>query len=91
MESFDSNIIPPCWISLQQINNFENINFCQFYVTNGTNPECMKLQPENCGCHLDDYLKSTGLIGDQTPLTLQESEFNDQNSTSDEFRLMLNN
>ncbi|GBP79476.1 hypothetical protein EVAR_59150_1 [Eumeta japonica] len=38
-----------------------------------TDPQSVKLQPENCGWYLDDYLQPTGFIGDQTPLTVQDA------------------
>lgn len=30
---------------------------------NATESECIKFQPENCGWHLDNYLKPTDSLG----------------------------
>lgn len=70
VRSFDSNIIPLCWISLQQ-KIFRTI-FVNSMWLHATDSECTKLQLENCGWHLDSYLKPTGFIGDQTPLRIQD-------------------
>ena len=64
---------------------------------NATDPECLKLQPENCAWFLHDYLKPKGFIEDQMPLTTQDivemtkgenddesSKPEDQNFASDE-------
>ncbi|XP_045479783.1 uncharacterized protein LOC123684536 [Harmonia axyridis] len=39
---------------------------------NATDPICVKLQPENCGWFLDEYLKPVGFIGDHTPLKIED-------------------
>lgn len=70
IKSFDSNTIPPCWISLQQ--KILRTIFVNSMWLHAMDPQCVQLQPENCGWFFDDYLKPTGFIGDQTPLTVQD-------------------
>lgn len=87
IQSFDSITIPPCWISLQQ--KILRTIFVNSMWLNATDSECTKLQPEKCGWHLDDYLKPTGFIGDQTPLKIQDivemTENDDESNESTEF------
>lgn len=70
IKGFDSNTIPPCWISL--IQKILRTIFVNSMWLNATDPVCMKLQPENCGWFLDKYLKPVGFIGDQTPLRIED-------------------
>lgn len=67
---FDSNTIPPCWISLQQ-KILRTIYINSMWI-HATEPNCVKLQPENCGWFLDVYLKPMGFVGDQTPLKIED-------------------
>lgn len=87
IKSFDSNFIPPCWISLLQ--KILRTIYVNSMWLNATDSECAKLNPENYGWHLDSFLKPTGYIGDQTPLKIQdiiEMEVNDKEpNESDEF------
>ena len=46
-QSYHSNAIPPCWISLQQ--KIVRPIFVNSMWLNATDSECTKLQPENCG------------------------------------------
>ncbi|XP_049318490.1 uncharacterized protein LOC125780337 isoform X2 [Bactrocera dorsalis] len=83
IKSFDSNTIPPCWISLQQ--KILRTIFVNSMWLHATDPECVKLQPETCGWFVDDYLKPTGFIGDQTPLTVQDiAEMTEKENSDDE-------
>lgn len=96
IKSFDSNFIPPCWISLLQ--KILRTIYVNSMWLNATDSTCAKPNPENYGWHFDDFLKPTGFIGDQTPLKIQDivemeaneeesnesDEFESQNDTSDE-------
>lgn len=70
IKGFDSNSIPPCWISLTQ--KILRTIFVNSMWLNATDPICVKLQPENCGWFLDEYLKPVGFIGDHTPLKIED-------------------
>ncbi|KAH9635594.1 hypothetical protein HF086_012263 [Spodoptera exigua] len=70
IKGFDSNSIPPCWISL--IQKILQTVFINSMWLNATDPICVKLQPENCGWFLDEYLKPVGFIGDHTPLEIED-------------------
>ncbi|CAH0687786.1 unnamed protein product [Spodoptera exigua] len=70
IKGFDSNSIPPCWISL--IQKILRTVFINSMWLNATDPICVKLQPENCGWFLDEYLKPVGFIGDHTPLKIED-------------------
>lgn len=82
IKSFDSNTIPPCWISLKQ--KILRTIFVNSMWLNATNPVCVKLQPTNCGWVLDNYLKPIGFIGEQTPLTVEEIVEATENENEDE-------
>ena len=82
IKGFDSNSIPPCWISLLQ--KILRTIFVNSMWLHATDPICMKLLPENCGWFLDEFLKPVGFIGDHTPLKIEdiveriETECNDK-------------
>lgn len=58
---------------------------------NSTNSICAKLNPENYDWHLDDFLRPTRFIGDQTPLKIQdiveikENQDQEESNESNEF------
>ena len=70
IKGFDSNSIPPCWISLTQ--KVLRTIFVNSMWLNATDPICIKLEPESCGWYLDEYLKPRGFIGDHTPLRIDD-------------------
>lgn len=74
--------MPPCWISLQE--KILRTIFVNSMWLHATDPQCFKLQPENCGLFVDDYLKPTGFIWDQTPLTVQDIAEMTEEENSDE-------
>ncbi|KAJ8721887.1 hypothetical protein PYW08_004289 [Mythimna loreyi] len=88
IKGFDSNSIPPCWISLLQ--KILRTIFVNSMWLHATDPICMKLQPENCGWFFDEFLKPVGFIGDHSPLKIQdiverfETECNDQEDSEAE-------
>lgn len=69
IKSFDSNNIPPCWISLMQ--KILRTTYVNSMWLNATEPDCVKLQPESYGWFFDEYLKPIGFVGDQTPLRIE--------------------
>lgn len=85
IRSFDSNFIPPCWISLLQ--KILRTIYVNSMWLNATYSVCAKSHPENYGWHLDEFLKPTGFVGDQTPLKIQdivEMEDNEEESNESE-------
>lgn len=70
VKTFDSNTIPPCWESLKQ--KILRTIFVNSMWLHATDPNCVKLDPKNCGWFLDGYLKPKGYDGDQTPLKIND-------------------
>ena len=70
IRNFDSNTIPPCWISLKQ--KILRTIYVNSMWLHATDPHCAKLNPENCGWFLDGHLKPKGFEGDQTPLKIDD-------------------
>lgn len=52
VKSFNSNVIPPCWSSLTQ--KILRTIYINSMLLHGTDPDCIKLRPENCGWFLED-------------------------------------
>lgn len=59
LKNFDSNFIPPCWISLLQ--KILRTIYVNSMWLNATDPTCAKLNPESYGWHFDGFLKATAL------------------------------
>lgn len=60
-------------LGVTKIKNFTNY-LCKFDMATlrDTEPNCVKLNPENCGWFLDGHLKPKGFDGDQTPLKIED-------------------
>lgn len=83
IKSFDSNIIPPCWSSISQ--KILRTIYVNSMWQHATEPDCVKLCPENCGWFLDNnYLKPIGFVGDQTPLKIDDILQVTQNQNDEE-------
>ncbi|CAH0730448.1 unnamed protein product, partial [Brenthis ino] len=53
-------------------------------TVNATDPICVKLEPENCGWFLDEYLKPVGFIGDHTLLKIEDIVKKSETESDDE-------
>ncbi|CAH0730447.1 unnamed protein product, partial [Brenthis ino] len=53
-------------------------------LVNATDPICVKLEPENCGWFLDEYLKPVGFIGDHTLLKIEDIVKKSETESDDE-------
>lgn len=70
IKGIESNLIPPCWISLKQkILRTIYVNSMWLHAIDAC---CVKLKPEDCGWFLDGYLKPTWFVGDPTPLQVED-------------------
>lgn len=71
VKSFNSNTIPPCWSSLSQ--KILRTIYVNSMWLHATEPNCVKLRPENCGWFVDNnHLKPIFFVGDQTPLKIDD-------------------